>query len=289
MSRAPDWIERPACRYCAQVTQARAGSFYRGLRLLPEPRRTAMYVIYAWMREADDLVDAAADADSASAALGAFAHATDTLFDAGETGGAPLLEALKLVHERFDLPREPFDEMIEGQRRDLDPAAVETAAELNRYCELVASSVGVLCVHIWGCRGAEAAEFARQRGIAFQLTNILRDVGEDLQQGRCYLPREDLVGPLDRDGLAAWNPARECSALILKWCAMARTFYADSAPLEGLVPRECRGTLVAMTSVYRGILGQIERRPARSVLGPRARLSRLRMMALAGRAFLVKR
>lgn len=286
---ATDWTRHAACRSCARTTRLRAGSFYRGLQLLPEPQRTAMYVIYAWMRSADDCVDGAADAKEGALALDGLEQCTRALFERGDAGGDALLEALGFVHAHFNLPVAPFEEMIQGQRRDLDPSPMATSADLERYCGQVASSVGVLCLHVWGCADPRALELARTRGIAFQLTNILRDVGEDLQRGRCYLPMEDGPDAVDQDALAAWHSPEPCSALVLHWCARARRYYEASAALDAMVAGRCRSTLVAMTGVYTGILAQIESRPKRCVLGPRASLSGVRKCAIALRALLLKR
>jgi phytoene synthase len=283
------WTKEPAFAYCAEVTRARAGNFYRGIRLLPDPQRAAMFVVYAWMREADDLVDASSDTVTARRGLDAFAQRTREVFDGGLEGEGHLWTALSRTCRAFELVQAPFEAMLDGQRWDLDNRSVETRGELERYCEQVASSVGMVCVRIWGCTGDEAMELARLRGLAFQLTNILRDVGEDMQRGRCYLPAEDMQGSLSRDALAAWHPPEACTALILNWCERAESNYRASEGLDRLIPRRCRATLVAMTSSYRHILRQIAARPARSVLGPRARLSTLSKVSLVARAALIGR
>ncbi|MCH2135879.1 MAG: phytoene/squalene synthase family protein [Phycisphaerales bacterium] len=282
------WIDDPSCRACGRITRERAGSFHLGLQLLPQPMRTAMFVIYAWMRHADDLVDDQAPTTDTSERLDAFASDTAAVFD-GEVPEEGLLRALALTHQAFELPRGPFEEMIEGQRRDLSDAPIENEAQLESYCQQVASSVGVLCVHVWGARDPHAHELARLRGVAFQLTNILRDIGEDLQRGRCYLPVSSIKSSVGRDALAAWHPPEPCSELVIKWCGRARECYQASAGLESMIDRRCRGTLVAMTNIYKGILGQIEAKPARSVLGPRAGLSSLAKSWIAARAVLLNR
>lgn len=284
------WLDEPAFRYCADVTRTRAGNFYRGIRLLPKPQRAALFVVYAWMREADDLVDAAPDPETARRGLDVFAQRTAAVFDGTVSGGdGHLWTALSRTCNAFELVRGPFDAMLDGQRWDVDNRTMDTQAQLERYCEQVASSVGMVCVRIWGCTSDEAMELARLRGLAFQLTNILRDVGEDMQRGRCYLPAQDMDGALSRDALAAWHPPDGCSALILKWCTRAERHYRESESLDRLIPSKCRATLVAMTSIYRRILGQIAARPARSVLGPRARLSTLHKVSIVARAALVGR
>jgi phytoene synthase len=270
-----------AVAHCRDITRSRAGNFYRGIRLLPEPQRSAMYVVYAWMRQADDLVDDATDQATARHSLAQFGQHTGDVFQ----GNAPLPEgqlwaALSYVCTQFELDQGPFDAMLAGQLWDTDHQAVETADALKHYCEQVASSVGMVCVRLWGCTSPDAMELARLRGIAFQLTNILRDVGEDMRRGRCYLPMSDM----HRDTLASWHPPEACSALIVHWCEQAEAYYTESAALDRLIPRRCRSTLVAMTSIYRRILRQIAARPARSVLGPRAKLSSVHKGVLVARA-----
>jgi phytoene synthase len=243
-----------------------------------------MFAVYAWMRLADDLVDEAPDAKAASAKLDAFAAQTESLFSGDVPEGNPMWRALAEVRTHIDLPRHAFEAMLDGQRWDIEGRPITTEAELEAYCERVASSVGVICVHVWGFDNDEAPELARRRGIAFQLTNMLRDVGEDLAMGRCYLPLESFGGSMHRDMLKAWHPPEPCSKFIVHWAGRAIVHYEASAGLDRMVQRRCRRTLRTMTRIYQGILNQIIAVPKRSVLGPRARISTIRKVFIAASA-----
>ena len=283
------WAHQDDFRSCGALTRSRAANFYWGLRLLPQPQRSAMFAIYAWMRQADDLVDEAADTGTARDNLARFSEQTESLFNGAVPDATPMWRALAQVLLHIDLPRHSFDAMLEGQRWDIEGRTIKTAADLEAYCELVASSVGVICVHVWGFNNDEAPELARRRGIAFQLTNILRDVREDLAVGRCYLPLDVGEVLLNRDMLTAWHPPEPCSKLIVHWATVAQSHYDASAGLDAMVQQRCRRTLRAMTRIYRGILNQIIAVPKRSVLGPRAQVSTIRKMGIAASTGLFNR
>ncbi len=155
----------------------------------------------------------------------------------------------------------------------------------QRLCERVASTVGLICISIWGYRNPAARDLAVDRGIAFQLTNILRDYRQDYDAGRVYLPREDF----DRHRLTPtllrkWDEPARCRGLVLEQAARAQSFYDRSAPLEGMITPSCRPTLWAMTAIYHGLLKKLERFPRRIVSDQRLRLSSMRKGMIALRA-----
>ena len=184
---------RDAVAACREITRHRAANFYWGLRLTPEPKRSAMYSIYAWMREADDLVDGRGSAGPGdSMTIEAFRAATVEAL-AGETRSVdPIWRSLSAVAREYPLDPCDFHSMIDGQLADLQPRQLANWCELECYCRQVASTVGSICVRIWGYDDPRAIELAIDRGIAFQLTNILRDVVEDVGLGRVYLPYDEL-------------------------------------------------------------------------------------------------
>lgn len=276
---------KQALHWCRQLVKQRAGNFFWGLRLLPEPKRSGLFALYAWMREADDIADNATEAAVALKELDTFASHTAAVFAGTPTAQGPMWESIAWAIDAFGLPSMPFEDMIEGQRHDLEDRSIETAEDLLEYCRCVASTVGELCITIWGYDHEEAPQLAIQRGLALQLTNVLRDIGEDAERGRCYLPREELANAgLTMDQLSTWSDARSCEKLTRDWIEQAAAFYASSAPLDDMISPDCRPTLKAMTGIYRRLLDQLDSNPSRSVLGPRARLSILGKVSIALRA-----
>jgi len=274
-----------ALAWCRQLVKQRAGNFYWGLRLLPEPRRSAMYAIYAWMRQADDIADDDVDQAHAREALDTFAAQTEMVLSGLPFGDTHMWRSLAWANQTWELPHEPFFDMLQGQRDDLSGRVVETSDDLLDYCRKVASTVGILCITVWGYQDEKALALAEQRGIALQLTNVLRDVGADIASGRCYLPAQDLRSRgLAPTTLAAWTPPEACEALVRFWCRQARDRYESSAPLEHMVSKDCRSTLQAMTAIYAALLDRIERNPARVCGVPGVRLSKLAKVRIALKA-----
>jgi len=288
---------REACR---RVVRLRARNFYYGLRLTPEPKRSALYAVYAWMRVADDLVDGDAgprlSASDRRGALAAFWSRTRMVLSGGGAGGVgddggwlgvsacwPCWEALGDAVERYGLEESDFGAVIEALGVDLaaqrdgaeggSPRVLfETMGGLERYCRGVASAVGVICVRVWGHHGGEdwgrVRELASRRGLAFQLTNVLRDIGEDAGMGRCYVPRELLcLCGLESGALSRWEDPRACTALVEALVRETRSHYAASAELDRLVHRDGAATLWAMTRIYRGVLERVAREPRLSLGG----------------------
>jgi phytoene synthase len=264
-----------ALAHCRDVTRHRARNFYYGLKLTPEPKRSALYSIYAWMRRADDLVDSVADdAGGRREAIDAFRAATDAALDGADAGDDWLWIALRDTASRYDLPRAAFHGVLDGQIEDLSGERYEKWSELRRYCERVASTVGLLCISVWGFRDPAARDLAVERGIAFQLTNILRDYKQDYDAGRVYLPDEDFhENRLTPDMLRRWGEPKRCREFVLDQVARAQSFYERSSPLEAMVTADCRPTLWAMTEIYRGLLNKLEAGPERIVADQRLRLS----------------
>jgi phytoene synthase len=271
-----------AMRSCAEITRRRARNFYYGLKLLPEPKRSALYVIYAWMRCADDFADESEDPSGARERIERFRRATHAALAHGATDGDPVLVALRAVAERYDLAPASFDAMLDGQLADVDGARYRTFADLRAYCERVASSVGVLCIGIWGYEGNAAPGHAIERGVAFQLTNVLRDFAEDYDRGRVYLPEEDFAAAgLTPATLRAWDDPPHCREFVLGQARRAEEFYRRSAPLDEMIDEECRPTLWAMTRIYHTLLERIQRDPAPVAIGPPVRLTTLEKGAIA--------
>ncbi len=272
--------------FCRDVTRRRARNFYYGLKLTPEPQRSALYSVYAWMRRADDLVDNAPKiTDELRRDIAAFRITTDEALSGRVSSNEHLWMALADTAGRFDLPPEAFHLTLEGQLEDLAGAHYATFADVRDYCYRVASTVGLICIGIWGYSDPAARELAVDRGIAFQITNILRDYKEDFDVGRVYLPAEDFERHgITPDNLRQWSLPAACRAMIDRQVERANSYYERSAPLEGMISRSGRPTLWAMTAIYHALLAKIERAPQRIVGDRRLRLSSLRKGSIAMRA-----
>lgn len=187
-----------AVEHCTRLTRAHSSTFYLGSRLFPGDKRQAVSVIYAVCRSGDDAVDETADPVEARRALRQWWGAIDRAYAGRPDPDSPLEVGLASVLERYDVPVHAFEELYLGLCSDLEPQRIASLDELMLYCRRVAGVVGWLIAPIAGYRGgAETLDQAMALGQAMQLTNILRDVGEDLGRGRCYLPQERL----DRHGV----------------------------------------------------------------------------------------
>lgn len=269
--------------YCRALTRRCARNFYYGMKLTPEPKRSAMYAVYAWMRTADDLTDD----DHNPRKIEQFAAATDRalaggLVDAADTLHAQMWPAVCDVFGRYPINRDHLHAMIDGQRSDLRDLHVETFDDLRRYCYRVASTVGLVCVSVWGHDGhADVEVWAEQRGVAFQLTNILRDLREDASSGRIYLPAEDLRRfGYSADHLAAGIANDGFDALMQFEINRARGFYEQSAPLDEHISPDCRATSTTLCRIYRELLERIAANP-RKVLTERVRVPAVKKLAIS--------
>ncbi len=276
----------PAIAECERVTRTRARNFWYGLKLTPEPQRSAMYAIYAWMREADDLADAEGIPDDERVRrLARFRHDTDAALAGRPPGGLATWRALAWVAANHELAPRDFHDMLDGQLGDVGIVRCETWEDLRGFCYRVASTVGLVCIRVWGYSDTAAPALAVDRGIAFQLTNILRDYREDFDLGRVYLPAEDFRRmDLTPEALRAWSAPAQCSEFMRAQCDRAAQFFQRSAPLDAMIAPSCLPTLWAMTEIYRGILGRVQARPE-AVMGPRrVRLPAWRKAWIAFRA-----
>jgi phytoene synthase len=272
-------------RHCRRIARRSASSFYYSFLLLPKPKRMAMCALYAFLRRTDDLGDSRDSAVERRAALTAWraslVRSTHGEFD------DPLLPALCDTLRSYRVPIAHLESVIDGVEMDLEPRHYQTFEQLEQYCHRVASAVGLACLRIWGCRATEAEEPARRCGVAFQLTNILRDLKEDADRGRVYLPREDL----DRFGYSAEElraGVRDDRFRELMRFEVARTekLYEEGKGLERWLSPDGRRIFGSMIAVYRALLEEI-RRLETEVLTTRAHLSSWRKMQIAGRWLLL--
>jgi phytoene synthase len=264
---------------------ARKTSFYYSFLVLPSQQRKAIVSVWDFCRAVDDAVDE--PGGGGRAALEFWREELARCFD-GRTPETPQGRHLQPEIERFSLPRRPFEDVLDGMAMDLDTARYETFDDLAGYCRRVASAVGLICIRIFGCRGETAGDYAIDLGIALQLTNILRDVADDLKRGRVYLPLEDLATfGCSVEDLARGVMSEPLGRLIAFECARAREFYERAVAAR---PAEDRKRLVAaeiMRAVYFETLQRIERSGG-DVFSGRVRVARSRQAAIALRQWLLQ-
>jgi 15-cis-phytoene synthase len=240
--------------HCRAVAKSRARNFYYSFILLPAEKKNAMCAIYAFMRYCDDLSD---EPGANCAAIDRWREAlTEAL--AGRPDSNPTWPAFLDAVERYSIPHEYFYDMVEGVASDLEPRVIETFDDLYRYCYRVASVVGLTTIHIFGFTSPDALPLAEKCGIAFQLTNILRDVREDAGLDRVYLPGEDLARfGVSRDDLIHARRTEGFGALMEFETNRARQYYRESAPLLGLIEPASRPSLWALIAIYSRLLDHI--------------------------------
>ena len=257
--------------WCEKLTKDRAKNFYYGLSLLPEGRRLAACAFYAFCRDCDDISDDEAGQDSARRLEQWKQRITADPKDCNWPG----ILAFRHAVEKYAIPKRFLYELIEGTAMDLQERRYQTFQDTYDYCYHVASTVGLVCVHIFGFSEADQSEvyrMAEMQGIAFQLTNILRDVSEDCSMQRCYLPG-DL---LKRFGVSAEDIAQKrdipgMRALYRHMSELIESYYRQCAALPRYIYPESRPCLRAMTMIYHGIAKQL------AELGPKALHQRARL------------
>ena len=267
---------------CAEITRRSSSNFYYAFMLLPADRRRALYSVYAFCRFIDDIADDES-VRGAAALLARWREELDRVYDGTPTRA--ISRALSDSVTRFNIPHRLFDEVISGVEMDLERKRYATFDELRLYCYRVASAVGLICIEIFGYQNQRTREYAENLGIAFQLTNILRDVREDAGRDRIYLPLEDLSRfEVTQEEILASAHSERFEALMKFEAERARSYYADA---ERALPAEDRPTLLAaeaMRLIYGAILRQIVDSNYH-VLDRRHRLSTPRKLYLVGRAW----
>lgn len=275
-------------RHCRQVARSRARNFYYSFRLLDKAQRDAMCAVYAFNRYCDDLSD-----DPPAASGTPIERIREWRMDLhralhGDFERNVIWPAFHDTVRRYNIPHRYFYEMIDGVSSDLDARQMQTFEELRRYCYQVASVVGLTIIHIFGYESVKALLLAEKCGIAFQLTNILRDVREDAGLGRVYLPREDL----DRFGvsieeLRTGAESGSFRQLMQYEAARAWEYYRDSAPLAQFIDERSRPSLWALREIYQRLLRRIETANY-SVLSRRINVPAYTKVALLLKAFVLK-
>jgi len=267
---------------CAEATRRSSSNFYYAFMLLDWERRRALYAVYAFCRFIDDIADDDSVRDPA-ALLARWRDELERVYSCQPTH--PISRALADSITRFNIPREYFEEIIAGVEMDLNRKRYATFEDLRLYCYRVASAVGLICIEIFGYTNPAAKVYAEKLGLAFQLTNILRDVSEDAARGRIYLPLEDLqrFGVSEEEILHGVYSGNFVKLMEFE-AARAQDFYHQA---QDALPPEDRTTLLtaeAMRLIYGALLGEIVRSGFR-VLDRRLSLSAPRKLYLVGRAW----
>jgi phytoene synthase len=272
--------------YCDRLARREAGNFYNGFRVLPRPQRLATCALYAFLRIADDLSDEPGEPGHKRTLLARWREGLDRALCGEYTHRVH--PALHHAVRTYGVPRAYLDAALDGVEMDLGPVRFATFSDLRLYCYRVASVVGLSCLHVWGFTQERAKVYAEDAGLAFQLTNILRDLGEDAARGRVYLPQDEL----ERFGYASERLRRgerdeAFRALMRYQVERARGYYDSAWPLVPLLKPAGRAVFLVMARTYRGLLDQIERRDY-DVFTSRVRVSSWRKLLLALRALPVR-
>ncbi len=259
---------------CEEITWREARNFAYGIRLMPGPKRQAMAALYAMARRIDDIGDGAGSPEERLSELNRVHGVIETLED-GHVGDEadPVLVALADAARRYPIPLGVLHEIVEGCEMDAIATRYRTMDDTIRYCRLVAGSVGRLSLGVFGVRPdprhpgreAEAPRLADDLGVALQLTNMLRDILEDHQMGRIYLPEEDRrrLGVIPGE----WAPAEHTAALVESVAAEAARWFSRGLPLLSHLDWRSRACTAAMAGIYRRLLRRIQADPTIPLMG----------------------
>lgn len=271
--------------YCCDLAKHSKTQFYITFFALPRPMFRDMCVLYAFMRKTDDLADDVTySVEERTARLAAWRSALQRTVD-GQVADDPVLPAVGDLIARHALNPQWLFDVIDGVESDLTPRTFQNFAELSDYCYHVAGAVGLCCIHIWKFTDPRAEQAAVACGTAFQLTNILRDIAEDLKNGRIYLPQEDLARfGVSPELLAKGGADARYQSLMQLEAARARQYFAEARPLLDWLSPAGRRVQRAMFAMYGGLLNEIERRRF-DVQSERVRTSPLVKWRVAVRCF----
>lgn len=286
---------------CRGIARRAAKNFYYGFMVLPAEKRNALSAVYAFMRHADDISDEpGGDPQQKRQKLGEWLEAANAVFG-GKPTDDPVLMALGDAQLKFKIPPELFEKLVYGTSMDLDipsvpdaPAIVcATFEDLKHYCYYVASVVGLVCIRIFGYEDAKAEFLAEDCGLAFQLTNIIRDVKEDASLGRIYIPQEDLA----RNNLSAANfapvalqdtvQAQQLRPALEYEAERARKYYESAKWLMELIHEDSRAALWVLVEIYSRLLKKITDRNY-DVMTERVRLTLWEKLKVLSRGFLLR-
>lgn len=267
-------------QYCEDKAAKSGSSFYYSFRFLSDDRRRAITALYAFCREVDDVVDETREEQVARMTLNWWRGELAALYAGAPTH--PVTRALQPHVQAMDLPQGLFGEIIDGMEMDLDQARYATFADLQRYCHRVAGVVGQLSARIFGHTDPRTLDYAHDLGIAFQLTNIVRDVGEDARRGRIYLPVDELQRfEVPAADVLAYRESEAFGRLMTFQIERAEQWYAQALAQLPAADRKSQRVGLAMAAIYRATLDEIRRDGPARVLNQHLSLTPLRKLWLA--------
>lgn len=268
-----------ANRYCRNKAAKSGSSFYYSFLFLPPPQRQAIMAVYAFCREIDDVVDDCTDKAVAFQTLAWWESEIERSF-AG-TPEHPIGKALQLTHRTLDLPKSLFLDLLTGMRMDLNYHGYESFEDLRLYCHHVASVPGLLAARIFGYTDSNTEAYAKNLGIAFQLVNIIRDVGEDAALGRIYLPEDELARfSVKPESIFARQFSPDFQALMQFQASRARDYYAKALTLLPAIDKTRQQSGLIMAEIYFTLLSEIEKQNFQ-VLHQKISLTPLRKLWIA--------
>ena len=271
-------------QYCQERAAGSGSSFYYSFLFLEPRRRQAITALYAFCREVDDVVDECPDAAVSRTKLAWWRGEVRALYEGRPSH--PVTQALAVSLQQFYLPQEQLLEIIDGMEMDLDQVRYADFRALHLYCYRVASVVGLLAAEIFGYRERQTLKYAHDLGLAFQLTNIIRDVGEDARRGRVYLPQDELARfGVSEDDLLQARYGDNFRQLMAFQVERAQATYAQAFAQLPAADRKAQRAGLIMAAIYRATLDEIVRDDYR-VLDQRISLPPLRKLWLAGRTWL---
>lgn len=243
--------------YCQEKTAQSGSSFYYSFLFLPPEQRAAITALYAYCREVDDVVDECSEPALARTKLAWWREELGRLYEGAPRH--PVTRALAPAVERFDLPREQLEEIIDGMEMDLEQFTYADFAELSLYCHRVAGVVGLLSAEIFGYADRHTLKYAHDLGTAFQLTNIIRDVREDAQRGRIYLPQDELARfGLRSEDLLEYRNSEALHRLLAFQAQRAREYYDKAFAQLPAEDRYRQRAGLIMAAIYRTTLDEVE-------------------------------
>jgi phytoene synthase len=266
--------------YCKQKAAQSGSSFTVSFLFLPKTQRNAMTVLYAFCREVDDVVDECSDYSVAQTKLNWWKSEIANLYT--NTPQHPVTKALQPVVAQFNLAQEHFLEIIDGMEMDLKFNRYEDFKQLQLYCYRVASVVGLLSAQIFGFKNRKTLKYAHDLGMAFQLTNIIRDVGEDARRGRIYLPLDELKkAKVSEDDILQSRETPQVKELIEYQIERTESYYDKALRELPLEDAKQQRTGLMMAAIYRTLLREIKADGAEKVLSSKTAIPAMRKLTLA--------